>query len=411
MVYFTGRSQIPQTQPRIGTNLSTGQTGGVMHTSYSVYAQSPSNKIYSQRELSVNVRRSPQDFSSQLHVETSVEYDLPSHIYPPKNAEPILMIKPDYMKKKVQKPITNSLGNFLVPGSSPGHGSNNVQYLNTSSTNKRSSKNNTSCTKTCYATCNYQDSPSVYSKSSNTSRNRSNSTLSNLSSVPSTPEHSNKSNSSKSSKQRQSNYNQQLRTSQQQFVQSQMNNNVVYQLPPPSYATATALYNNIRPSAHAASMADINTPRAASMVPSELGPQIMSTAHIVRSRGSPKVRTSTRRHHVPEYQMRRRSNTVGAQSALATSVSKNTVIHNYQQEKMASDVARLNLARYPTQHFAEAIRKQHELEEGKKRLQKVSAVPYIYEGRPADTPHMTSGPLTPAEMMDQGETNLNLVKY
>lgn len=37
------------------------------------------------------------DYSVPLQVETSVEYDLPSHIYPPKGAQPILMIHPAYL--------------------------------------------------------------------------------------------------------------------------------------------------------------------------------------------------------------------------------------------------------------------------------------------------------------------------
>lgn len=37
------------------------------------------------------------DYFSPLQVETSVEYDLPAHIYPPKGSQPILMIHPGYM--------------------------------------------------------------------------------------------------------------------------------------------------------------------------------------------------------------------------------------------------------------------------------------------------------------------------
>lgn len=37
------------------------------------------------------------DYFSPLQVETSVEYDLPAHIYPPKGSEPILMIHPGYV--------------------------------------------------------------------------------------------------------------------------------------------------------------------------------------------------------------------------------------------------------------------------------------------------------------------------
>ncbi|KAK7067637.1 hypothetical protein SK128_020902, partial [Halocaridina rubra] len=37
------------------------------------------------------------DYTVPLQVETSVEYDLPAHIYPPKDSEPILMIHPGYL--------------------------------------------------------------------------------------------------------------------------------------------------------------------------------------------------------------------------------------------------------------------------------------------------------------------------
>lgn len=37
------------------------------------------------------------DYTVPLQVETSVEYDLPAHIYPPKDSEPILMIHPGYV--------------------------------------------------------------------------------------------------------------------------------------------------------------------------------------------------------------------------------------------------------------------------------------------------------------------------
>ncbi|KAK8747177.1 hypothetical protein OTU49_016661, partial [Cherax quadricarinatus] len=37
------------------------------------------------------------DYFSPLQVETSVEYDLPAHIYPPKGSQPILMIHPGYV--------------------------------------------------------------------------------------------------------------------------------------------------------------------------------------------------------------------------------------------------------------------------------------------------------------------------
>ena len=48
-----------------------------------------------QRMLSVDFNK---DFSKPLLVETSVEYDLPSHIYPPKGSAPILMIHPNPSK-------------------------------------------------------------------------------------------------------------------------------------------------------------------------------------------------------------------------------------------------------------------------------------------------------------------------
>jgi len=42
------------------------------------------------------------DYSAPLNVETSVEYDLPEHIYPPKGAAPILMVHPGFVSTPVR---------------------------------------------------------------------------------------------------------------------------------------------------------------------------------------------------------------------------------------------------------------------------------------------------------------------
>ena len=487
MVNYHSRSQQLVSHPHQRMGSTAIPSPGLVFSSTRQYFK---QNYVKQRALSISISNS--DLNRPLHVETSVEYDLPSHIYPPKNAEPILMIKPGYTKrgKIISKQSANSsLGNFLVSGSSPGHGSSSSRNDSSSRTSTQASKrttviipNSNNCYTGCYST---NSSPSVYNKSisyknstnppeytakttnskkykgkDKTTLNQSQLAQQMQSSMPVKQEALNLSQSSVAQHQRQiakpkSKLNvsqqqhyqeQQQRLSSQQYQQQTLMAST-YPLPPPSYATATGLYGPTyrQPNALAGVQSGVNTtPLVGSVVPSEMVPQIMSSAHIVRSRGSPKVRATTRRHHavVPEYHMKRpRSNTVGAQSGLSskTPSSIQQQQHHFPHEmadifkrKQQQEISEVHGLRHQLEVDAASARmqrldggvRQHKLnldqihrleeslriqrhqnehEESKERLQKVSAVPYIFEGKLADTPHMTSAPLTPAEMMDQGK--------
>lgn len=65
----------------------------------------------------LNIDRT-KDYTLPLQVETSVEYDLPSHIYPPKGSEPILMIHPAYTTPVRAKKVAVTSHSPSIPSSS-----------------------------------------------------------------------------------------------------------------------------------------------------------------------------------------------------------------------------------------------------------------------------------------------------
>ncbi|XP_018008134.1 mucin-5AC [Hyalella azteca] len=295
------------------------------------------------------------DYSKQLHVETSVEYDLPSHIYPPKDAEPILMIDTEFhrKKKRVKASASTSLS-FLAGGSQAGTRISN----GTSSTSSTS----TYCTR---STIDGEDNEPCFCHGCRlaiitgnvTSRRQTNSSSShpqpNIPSFPSTSAYAPRNpkgcsipiitvdsptlppakptpvlKSTKKSKavtSVEANI-QELHQRYQQYQQlPQPTSQLLYPLPPPSYATATATTNlyafagtrtacttNLCQNA----MCTTCTTPMVGAGPPDLVPHAIATAHIVRSRGSPKLRT--RRHlpastntHLPQYLRRPRANTIG----------------------------------------------------------------------------------------------------
>ena len=84
------------------------------------------------------------DYSSQLHVETSVEYDLPAHIYPPKGSEPILMIHPAYLRKsRIASNTSTSNPSNLVTSQFISSSSSSLQLPQVQQSISRSSRKST----------------------------------------------------------------------------------------------------------------------------------------------------------------------------------------------------------------------------------------------------------------------------
>lgn len=393
------------------------------------------------------------NYNKQLHVETSVEYDLPAHIYPPKNAAPILIIHPEYTKKKrksrpatanpTQYPNPSLIHNFLPGALHSGIGTV-IGTNSTTKTTKSTNINNTSSfihdshplfhhslgsipnntyPEVCNGRCGRDNcldtNAKVHTISTRSSRSSSQRipTVSLISPINSQPKYqsqvskqqNNKLNKSSTSKknrpakttavtldnsdsfyqlQKQNtsaavHQQHQKQLQQQQQAQLQQHHQQVYPVPPPSYATATGMYTPNFVTAVVAAAAqqticrgqnvsstnfcsnnasnncissstnmDIGTPKGhnsigngllsstasstpmiAAVPPEIVPPHAISTAHIVRSRGSPKLRP--RRYfasaNVPDYQRRPRSNTVGHTSSAASTASVVTSVAAQQQ--------------------------------------------------------------------------------
>ena len=370
-------------------------------------------KRHSPREISCN--KNTQDYSQSLHVETSVEYDLPPHIYPPKNAEPILMIerKSNASNSTQQEP---SFGTALQGCS--------INCFSSGGTHPTFSARTTKNFKPI-SCLNGECSHSVKSNKSKSYKSSSSSNLSSQA-IPSSPmvtftnkqQAYNKLSSSKKSKS--TVINQEL-SQQQHIIQQthQINQHFQqYQIPPPTYAVATGIfpYSASSVSSRKSSCSGLcscpmcnkgTNPLIGAVPPELVAPHVISAAHIARSRGSPKVRSRrhlTTRNSTNINMGRPRSNTISHMSNISTT---NNPVHNNSSAVITNESILRSQSRLQETDRTKSLKQERSSQVSSNNILAVPRRSAYYdvlsEARIGDTAPMFSAPITPAELMDEGK--------
>lgn len=395
-------------QPGSSSNLnSPSRQMPVIHRTYIGRGNFDADQLnwicHKRRQRPLHVDKTCKNFETQLHVETTVEYDLPPHIYPPPGAAPILMVDKEYKLKNKRRTKSNTAtvyNNFLASGSNPGIGtgrisntSKDVAVNNNNNSSYVSNTNNNSASQEIHCPCKLGARCQYYKKDGRVAATRAPPIVDLESPVrvnikPSYQTTKQSKRSNKPSRTSQSilykatqeseliDRNRQLLLQQIQPAQQQQQQQT-YPVPPPSYATATGINSFYAHYASGSSASSVGapvytqhknhcpgptlctssscknssmnlsnrktgidnpcslsslaaTPMIAAVPPVEMvAPHAISEAHTGRSRGSPKLRVNKRQiiaAHIPEYQRRPRSNTIG-HTSLQAKVNNASSVH------------------------------------------------------------------------------------